>query len=228
MNQLRKLRKNKEKNKRTITKVKSIYLKICLLLLNLIFATFAWFAYTRILVTDFNVDISTWKVDFKDNTGVLGNVMQIEVPNFYPGMTDYTKTVEISNLGEKDASITYSELTLKLLNTEYETTPDVATEDGKTTVKLLNDSTTYPFEVILKYDTVIKAITPTNTDNKGEVEIIVTWPYTVMEEDVESQTKNELDTLWGYNIAQFYNSPESEYSEALELTLNLNAQQIIN
>ena len=37
-------------------------------MLNFIFATFAWFTYTKILNPAVDVDVSTWKIDFKDNS----------------------------------------------------------------------------------------------------------------------------------------------------------------
>ena len=60
MNQLRRLRKNQEKNKRKANKVKSLILKICLLLFNFIFATFAWFVSSIILETNVDVNIAAW------------------------------------------------------------------------------------------------------------------------------------------------------------------------
>ena len=97
MNQLRRFRKNKEVTKKKIKKAKSTTLKLSLIMLNFIFATFAWFTYTMILNPYVDVNISAWQVDFKDNDSVLGTDMQFQVGNFYPGMDDYVKNIQIVN-----------------------------------------------------------------------------------------------------------------------------------
>lgn len=278
MNQLRRFRKNKDVTSQKIKKVKSTTLKLAIIMLNFVFATFAWFTYTRILNPSVDVNISSWQIDFKDNTATLGSDMQFEVGNFYPGMDDYTKSLEIVNLGERPASIDYEISQIEILGQEYQIKETVQADDSEYTlyksveevykkdaggnilldandnpilegyvIKLLNDSTKYPFEIILTYPAEINIPHPDYPDqNKGNFEICFTWPYDitvlpdVLPDDIEESLTDEqkleelnlrktiLDTQWGYNIANFYEEQgEIRTKEVIEITLKVIAKQII-
>lgn len=250
MNRIRRFRKNKDVTKSKLNKIKSGTLKLSLLMLNFVFATFAWFTYTIILNPVVDVNVSAWKVDFKDNSGLLGTSMQFSVGNFYPGMADFIKEIEIENLGDRGASIDYRIGELKILGKIYtiktsqeegdtgdivyksETTDDLT---GKKVVKLLNDDSKYPFEILITYSPEIAIKDPSDeTKNKGTFEIRFTWPYDVIVEEGETPTeeqineKNTLDTQWGYDIANFYESlPDGDTTQGIEIELQAIAQQII-
>ncbi len=265
---IRRFRKNKEETKNKINKAKSTTLKLALIMLNFIFATFAWFTYTKILNPAVDVNVSAWQVDFKDSTGVLGTSMQFEVGNFYPGMNDFTKTIEIFNLGDRPASIEYQIDELYILGQPYviKSAPEEGDEQetlyksetidettGKKVIKLLNDSTKYPFEIILTHSQEINIASSENTNqNKGSFEICFTWPYEITtipevlpddlqelidnsEEEITdeqilqelNERKNALDTQWGFNIAAFYESQEDSNAQGIEIKLKAIAKQII-
>ena len=266
MNRIRIFRKNKDITKKKINKIKSGTLKLSLIMLNFVFATFAWFTYTKILHPAVDVNVSAWQVDFKDSDGLLGTSMQFSVGNFYPGMADYTKQIEIENLGDREASIDYEIKELKLLGQEYiikETQEEGDTEFtlyksvetvykkdaggniikdseenpiiDKYIIKLLNDSTKYPFEIKVTHTAQvdIKDLLD-ETKNKGIFEICFTWPYEVIVDEGETPTeeqieqKNTLDTKWGYDIANFYeNLPEGDTTQGNEITLQAIARQVI-
>ena len=211
MNKIRRFRKNRKDNEQKFNKVKSTTLKLSLIMLNFIFATFAWFTYTMTLDNSVDVYVSAWQVDFKDGDGTLGNAMQFQVEEFYPGMDDYTKTIEIENLGDRAASISYEIGTLKILGQTYtikeavaETTDDenvetVAEEDsdyvlyksetldettGMKIVKLLNNSEKFPFEIVITHSIEIGIEDlDDETKNKGSFKIAFTWPYEITEDD---------------------------------------------
>lgn len=244
MNQLRRFRKNKEVTKKKIKKVKSTTLKLSLIMLNFIFATFAWFTFTKILAPSIDVNVSSWQVDFKDNESILGTDMQFQVGTFYPGMQDYVKKIEIVNLGDRAANIEYQIQQLKILGQEYQIkdtpeecdaeftlykseTTDVAT--GLKTTKLLNDTTKFPFEIILTHSTTIDTQNFSNPEqNKGSFEIRFTWPYEITGTEQEVNAKNALDTKWGYDIANFYKEMQEGVStQGIEITLQAIAKQII-
>lgn len=250
MNRIRRFRKNKDVTKSKLNKIKSGTLKLSLLMLNFIFATFAWFTYTMILNPTVDVNVSAWQVDFKDSTGLLGTSMQFAVGNFYPGMADFTKEIVIENLGDRAASISYKIGKLKILGQEYtikteqeegdteytvykSETVDVST--GKKVIKLLNNSTKYPFEIIITHSAEIAIADETDVNkNKGAFEICFTWPYDVIVEEGQTATeeqineKNALDTQWGYDIANFYEAlPEDDTTQGIEIELQVIAQQII-
>lgn len=244
MNQIRRFRKNKDATQQKINKIKSTILKLSLIMLNFIFATFAWFTYTQMLNPAIDVNVSTWQVNFKDNEGSLGTSMQFQVGEFYPGMEDYKKQIEIVNLGDRGANITYRIDTLKILGQEYivkeiveegdkeNTIYAVETtniENGTKIVKILNDSTKFPFEIILTYTSEIqtKDLDDENK-NKGTFEICFTWPYEIEGTEEEVEAKNTLDTQWGHNIANFYQGQQGEnQTQGIEITLQAVAEQII-
>lgn len=262
MNRLRKLRKNKDITKKKVNNAKSTTLKLALIMLNFIFATFAWFTYTMILNSNVNVNISAWQVDFKDNDSILGTAMQFQVGTFYPGMDDYTKSIEIVNLGDRAAKIEYDVQQIKILGQEYTikktqeagdskfTLYSSETTDNSTglkTVKLLNNSKEFPFEITITHSIQIDIENPNDErQNKGKFEICFTWPYEIttlpetlpddlpegLTDDEKIQElntrKTTLDTRWGYNIANFYKSQsEGDTTQGIEITLQAIAKQII-
>lgn len=266
MNKIRRFRKNKIVTKKKLNKLKSAVLKISLIMLNFIFATFAWFTYTRILESNVDVNVSAWQVDFKDTSdasAVLGTSMQFQVGNFYPGMNDYTKEIEIINLGDRAANITYKIEELKILGHTYQIKG--APEEGDSertvyksevtdnvaqtkTIKLLNDSDAYPFEIIITHSLQIDINSDANPNqNKGTFKICFTWPYNIVDlpavlpddlpeeltEEAEileelNQRKNILDTQWGEDIAEYYNNqPAGTTPKGIEIKVQAIAQQII-
>ena len=265
MNLFRRFRKNKDVAKNKINKVKSTTLKLSLIMLNFIFATFAWFTYTMILDPKVDVSISAWQIDFKDGE-ILGTDMNFTVGTFYPGMDDdnYKKNIEIVNLGDRAASITYeiANNKIKILGDEYEIkeSPEAGDSEytlyksenidattGLKTVKLLNNSNKFPFEIVLTHSIEIGTENHYDeTQNKGYFEIRFIWPYEITElpdvlpndlpeglteeEKIEELNlrKTVLDTKWGYDIANFYNEQvEGIAEQGIEMTLQVIAKQII-
>lgn len=250
MSQIRRYRKKKIQEQERINKFKSLILKLALIMLNFIFATFAWFTYTMFLDTNVDVNVSAWQVDFKDNDTVLGTSMQFQVGNFYPGMDDYTKQIEIINLGDRAASISYEIEQLKILGQEYQIketaeagdseftvykSETVDAQAGTVTIKLLNDSTKYPFEITIIHSATIDISSDDDANqNKGSFEICFTWPYDLVggegetATDEQIQAKTALDTKWGYDIANFYETrAEGDTTQGIEIKLQAIAKQII-
>jgi len=282
MGQIKRYRKKRIESKKRANQLKSAVLKLGLIMLNFMFATFAWFTYTKILNPAVDVNISAWQIDFKDGEGIIESSMTFEVGNFYPDMEDYIKEIEMLNLGDRAASIEYKIDTLTILGEDY-TIKTVAEEgddeenkkivyksvetiykldengntltdvDGnpvkdKYVERLLNNSTVYPFEIVITYPAQISRAT--ETDNKGNFEICFTWPYEITEipasrqEELEglegeelaqkqeeileelNATKINLDTQWGYNIAEYY-KVYGNTAKGIEISLEIIAKQII-
>ncbi len=210
---IRRFRKNKDVTKQKLNKAKSATLKLSLIMLNFIFATFAWFTYTKILNPIVDVNVSAWQVDFKDGDSILNNDMQFQIGNFYPGMKDYVKQIQIENLGDRAASITYKVDELTILGQPYQLkqTPEEGDSEytlyvnettdkteGMTTINLLNNLNKYPFEITLTHSTEINiADVNDETKNKGTFEIRFSWPYQitvlpeVLPEDIDSSLTDE-------------------------------------
>lgn len=270
MGQIKRYRKKKIKSKQKTDQLKSAMLKLSLISLNFIFATFAWFTYTKILNPAVDVNVSAWQVEF-NGEDVSGTSMGFTVGTLYPGMADQVKEVEIINLGDRAAAISYRLDTLKILGKTYtvkeaaepgddpqctvyksvdtvyklDESDEIVTDiDGNPIVekyitKLLNNSTKYPFEIILTYSNVIDISNAHNENaNKGNFEIRFTWPYDIAVEEDENltpeqiedltETKTALDTKWGYDIANFYEAQqEGDTEQGIEIEIQAIASQII-
>ena len=253
MSQIKRYRKKRIESKQKTDNFKSAILKLSLIMFNFMFATFAWFTYTKILNPAVDVNVSAWQIDFKDDNptnDVLGTSMEFQVGKFYPGMADYTKEIEIINLGDRDASISYKISALKILGEEYtiKTTPEegdseedkivyksetVDATTGEKTIKLLNDSAKYPFEIIITHSDEIGIANPSDeNNNKGNFKIRFTWPYVLIVPEGETATeeqitqKNTLDTKWGHDIANFYEQ-EGDSAKGIEIQIQAIASQII-
>ena len=76
-----------EKIVRIIKKVK--IRNILILILLIIFNTYAWFIYATKVATEISVHISSWNVEFATGEEVTTTNIIIEVERVYPGMDDY-------------------------------------------------------------------------------------------------------------------------------------------
>ena len=237
MNKLRNLRR-KEETKITIKNVKVSVRRLWLVMLTFIFATFAWMAYMRYLQPNALIHVAAWKIEFIDDTGQeISNSVDINVENLYPGMDDYNKTIYINNLGEKDSDIDYNITELNLLgnvyniknegeeeesDSEYTIYKKTVVENGIKKVTLFNNASKYPFEIYIENNTLVEAETQ---DEEGNFKITVNWPYEITGTESQIKQKDELDTLWGYNISKYYKSLQNEDKYALKISLDINAKQ---
>lgn len=95
-----------------------------LLSITLIFNTYAWFLYATTVSTNLTAHVDAWKVEFEVNDAMVEREINFPIDHAYPGMTNATQTVTISNTGEKAADITYEMKMLRIfddyyLSTEY-------------------------------------------------------------------------------------------------------------
>lgn len=188
--------------------LKKIKIKnIIILILLLIFNTYAWFIYATKVSSEISVHISSWNVEFtvgEDET--ITNVV-IAVDRIYPGMENAEKTVTVTNKGEIKAELDYQIKSLKVLDEVYEVGENITAEE------LINKiNTEYPFKInISKDDTLLSEGT-----GNGMFSVTVEWAF--------ESGDDELDTLWG-NKAYDYYLKNSE-GKSIEIELTLIAQQI--
>lgn len=234
MNQLRRFRKNKDVTSKKIKKIKSTTLKLALIMLNFIFATFAWFTYTMILNPAVDVNVSAWKIDFKDDTATLGSSMSFEIGKFYPGMDEenFSKQLNIINLGDRPAGIEYEITNFKILGQTYQIKETAQPEDTEYTVyksveniykvdengNQLTDNLGNP--ILDKY--VVKLL---NNSNKYPFEIMLTYSaqIEIPHPDYPEQNKGsfEIDFAWPYEITELpedlaENMTEEEKNQMLQ------------
>lgn len=190
--------------------LKKIKIKnIIILILLLIFNTYAWFIYATRVSSEISVHISSWNVEFSIGEDESITNVVIAVDRIYPGMETTEKTVTVKNKGEIKAELDYQIMSLKVLDENYKVGENITAEE------LMNKiNTEYPFKInIAKDDTLL-----TQGTGDGMFGVTVEWPF--------ESGNDELDTLWG-NKAYDYYSTNSE-DKSIEIEITLIAQQIEN
>ena len=189
-----------------------------LLAITLIFNTYAWFLYLNTVSADLTVHVDAWHVTFQVDEEQVDKQFEFAVGNAYPGMTDKSKTVTITNSGEKVADLIYSIKSARIFNDIYfskeaadggEVVPTGATilTEEELLTKLQSD---YPFQIVFNSsgDTV-------EIGDEGSLTITFSWDY---------ETDNdENDTLYGTMAYDYYNSHTE--SNSIEIIINIKATQ---
>lgn len=187
--------------------LKKIKIKnIIILILLLIFNTYAWFIYATRVSSEISVHISSWNVEFSIGEDESITNVVIAVDRIYPGMETAEKVVTVKNKGEIKAELDYQIMSLKVLDENYKVGENITVEE------LINKiNTEYPFKInITKDDTLL-----TQGVGDGMFAVTVEWPF--------ESGDDELDTLWG-NKAYDYYSANTE-TKSIEIEITLIAQQ---
>lgn len=196
------MKKNDLKKFKKKVRIKTIFFLIFSLMCN----TFAWFVYNTKVDNSIKTSVKAWRIAFENNDSDAIQYLEFNIDNIYPGMTDYSNYISITNEGETDASIVYEIQELKILENTY-TSTDYSQEELNNMI-----NTNYPFKITFNVDTDnLKA-----NNGTGLFTVNVTWPY--------ESGDDELDTLWGnksYNYKQ--NNPDDP---GIVIKLKLTVSQI--
>lgn len=182
-------------------KIKNMIILILLLLFN----TYAWFIYATRVATDVTAHISSWNVEFVGSEGEITTNLLISIGRIYPGMEKYEKIIEVHNKGETKAELDYSIESFKVMGETFTVT-------GETTKQDLVDkmTTEYPFKInIEKDDTLLSEGT-----GNGLFKISLNWDF-----ESEAENGDELDTMWGNKAYEFYSLNPGENCIEIEMTL---------
>ena len=193
----------------TLVKVlKKIKIKnIIILILLIVFNTYAWFIYATRVSSEISVHISSWNVEFSVGEDETITNLIIAVEKIYPGMETTEKNVTVRNKGEIKAELNYQIRSLKVLDESFTVGENITQEE------LVNKITNeYPFKIIVsKDDTLLK-----EGSGEGAFCVTVEWPF--------ESGNDELDTLWGNKAYEYYSTnPEAK---SIEIEIDLIAQQI--
>lgn len=194
-----------EKIVKIIKKVK--IRNILILILLIIFNTYAWFIYATKVATEISVHISSWNVEFATGEEVTTTNIIIEVERVYPGMDDYVKEITVKNKGEMRAQLSYKIKEIRVLDTQYIVDEDMTSESLQNKIE-----TEYPFKINIEKDD-SELIQGTGD---GKFTISVKWPY--------ESGDDEKDTLWGNKAYEYYELNKDKKS--IEIQLELEAKQI--
>lgn len=187
------------------------YLKLNLMSLffagmSFISITLAWFAYSGLVTTRTEIDVKAWYIQFdKQGTPVSNNIV-IPLSEIYPGMETISETINIKNMGDSDAALSYEITSARILDKYIQSNG----EKGYVEDQLSHQ---YPFHINISLS---DAYANAN-DGTGEFVISVSWPLD------SGDDKNDND--WGAQAHLYQqNNPNKP---AIEIEINLKASQYL-
>ena len=187
------------KLKEKLKKIKPSTLIILILLL--VFNTYAWFIYSTRVSMGLNAHVTSWNVTFQAGDEEITQNMVIEVGKIYPGMDTYIKEIDVTNTGELSAKLSYKIKSLKILDEYYEVGNGVTEEELKEKIA------EYPFKINIETS---KSEIESET-GQAKFTITVEWPY--------ESGDDEIDTSWGEKAYEYYEQNADEKSLVLEVEL---------
>lgn len=188
--------------------LKKIKIKnIIILILLLIFNTYAWFIYATRVSSSLSVHVSSWNVEFSVGEDETVTNIKIEVERVHPGMETYERNITVRNNGEIKAKLEYEMISLKIMDEYYKIGEDITSEELENKI-----NTEYPFIInLIKDDEQLKDGTGT-----GLFQVTVEWPF--------ESGNDELDTEWGNKAYEYYAvNPDAK---SIEIEIKLIAEQI--
>lgn len=185
--------------------LKKIKIKnMLILILLLMFNTYAWFIYATRVATDITAHVSSWNVEFVGSEGEITTNLLVTIGRIYPGMDRFEKIVEVHNKGETKAVLGYEIEEFKVMGETF----TVDETNGPTTQDIVDKmNTEYPFKIkIEKDDTLLSEGT-----GNGTFTISLDWEF--------ESGDDEADTNWGNRAYEFYSLHPGENSIEIKMTL---------
>lgn len=179
---------------------------LIILVLLLVFNSYAWFIYATKVTMGFNAHVSSWSVEFITADGESIKELIVDVERIFPGMEIFEKSIEIFNKGETKANLSYEIESFKLMGEEFIVGENITTEELEHKLE-----TEYPFKITIIHN---ENGFSTGTGN-DTFSVTIEWPF--------ESGNDALDTSWGNKAYEFYSLNPGEKS--LELKLSLTATQ---
>ena len=203
-------------------KIKHKHLKLNILSLffvavSLLSITLAWFAYSGFANTATEMDVKAWYIEFEKDSKPVSNEIVLSLNDVYPGMEQVVEKVNINNLGDTDAKISYSIDSARVLDDELKT-------EGASTLQVEDElSHNYPFNVNISLN---KDFVKSKNDT-SEFDVSVSWPL-----DSENDS---LDSEWGSKAYDFQKEEETKKKQdpnyetrtSLRIVISLKAEQYV-
>ncbi len=167
---------------------------------------FAWFVYSQIVSSEISASVKSWNISM---AGEHDGVIEFHLDDLYPGMTTYSETVELSNNGDMDATVTFTIHSITIMG-ETHSIEDAEFLDDPAALQDYIDST-YPFDVTYTASSgVIQAENGVMT-----LSFSVSWAYESGDDD--------LDTYWGEKAYEYQQDHPDQ--EMLTIILDVNVVQ---
>lgn len=179
-----------------------------ILILLLIFNTYAWFIYATRVATDVSAHVSSWNIEFVGTEGEITTNLEVNIGRIYPGMERFEKVVEVRNKGETKAVLSYQIEEFDIMGEKF----IVNEKNGPTTQDIVDKmNTEYPFNIKIEKD---DSLLSEGTGN-GKFIISLDWDF-----ESNSEDGDELDTYWGNKAYEFYSLNPGQNSIEIKMTLS--------
>ena len=167
---------------------------------------FAWFIYSQIVSSEISASVKSWNISM---AGEHDGVIEFTLEDLYPGMTTHSETVELSNNGDMDATVTFTIHSITIMG-ETHSIEDAEYLDDPEALQDMIDAT-YPFTLTYTASTgVIQAETGVMT-----LSFQVSWPY--------DSGQDDLDTYWGEKAYEYQQAHPGE--DMLTIVLDVHVVQ---
>ena len=179
---------------------------LLLLIILLSFNSTAWFIFATKVENGISAKVVAWNVAFVTGENELLEYINFDIDNIYPGMTEYTEKIEVTNNGESIAQLKYEIQDARILDSTYIVDDNVITSNSLLS-SLSND---YPFKIRVGVSN--DEIAP---GEKAHFYVKVMWEY--------ESGNDEADTYWGTKAYDFHEQYKDKNS--IELNLVISAVQ---
>lgn len=203
-------------NRRRRVYVKLNLLSLFFIAVSLTSITLAWFAYSGIASVDTEIDVKAWYIEFQKDSNVVTNDIVISLSDIYPGMETVSEKVDINNMGDSDAHVSYSIESARILDEELVGIDPLLLED-----KLSHE---YPFHININLSKNFVLA----KDDHGQFEVSVSWPL--------DSDNDELDSDWGNRAFAFQESEKQRFNmdenyqirSSLKVVISIKAEQYMD
>lgn len=211
-------RKREERRRLRRLKIRTLFM----LSFTLIFNAYAWFLYITTVSTNMTVHVEAWSVNFSVDNEAIERELLFDVEEAYPGMQEVTKTISITNSGEKMADVNYKIASISILDKEYiveeELTSDEKEQLTGQEIKVTEEemvrmlANDFPFKLV-----VTSTGDELNIGQMASVTISFSW-------DFESGD-DSLDTKYGEDSYQYYQDNNGEAPIKAKIKINVQQHQ---
>ena len=102
---------------------------LILLVVLLMFNSYAWFIYNTKVNTSISAKIEAWDIAYiSDGIRETQNII-LDVEKIYPGMTTYTHQITVNNNGDTEAELSFAVKKVEILGQVYEVNETTTAQD---------------------------------------------------------------------------------------------------
>lgn len=193
-------------------------LSLFLLAVSFMSITLAWFAYSGLSRASLDIGVKSWYIEFDKNGEAVSNDIIIALEDVYPGMEKVSEEVEIKNMGDSTAGVSYSIASAQILDENLDV-------DNIDKIKIEDDlSHEYPFHV----DMSLSKNVAVSQGGQSTFVVSVSWPL--------DSGNDEADSLWGTKVYDFMQSEKTkaqrdnsyQMKNPVRIIISLKAEQLLD